>query len=379
MDSVRRIDPTMLGRLDQHPATGLLTSHEWTPGPLVADRLKGLMPIRLKQGTLPNGARCFAPAIGYEVFIQLSANAGLEILNVLTDLTPHQRRSYRDMLMIFQVGRHLNEHYGRGFRSAASLAIRRSRRSSEDERTVLPPGLGRAADGSGREWGITQLLSEGGEAARLLGSDVDNQPDLIAYGLYAAASRFPELEGDDSLVRNALFANFGLQLPVAEVVAEVEKRLLESIERRLARPDIEAFNKWCLNSRGTVIGQIARQKGGPGTLCNDDVRAAVLELTWRSYTYVAQCVHRQMRSFQWLLPDPLTEQEQDLFDLMFCQNETLFGLPLVLLAERFSLLRPCVVAIWQGQSAISVGPILRRMLWYYSWMVSQAREVDRRR
>lgn len=391
MGSARCFTPTALGQLESCPANEVLqrnltssadaiTMHTWSPGPAIAEKLQGLdaIPI-LEVCRQPTHGRYFRPAVAGEVFVLRSANAGLEILGALADMDAHRRRSYRDMFLVFQIGRHLSEHYARNFDTEASLSISRSRRPADDQRNVLPPCLGQTPDGSGSDWDVSRLLKEGRKTAHEFGVMNPAEDAQIIHGLFAAARRFPLEECYEALVRKALFAEVDIEPPDRDVAIEVETRLLESLDRRLKSASIDVFNRWCLSSRGTLVAQIARQKTRIGKLSKDDVRWAILELTWQSYEYVAQCMHRQMRSFQWLLADPLDENEQSLFDLMYGENDWLCRIPLVLLAERFALLQPCIVSLQRGEPIETVAPILRRLLWYYAWMVREAREADQRR
>jgi hypothetical protein len=84
-----------------------------------------------------------------------------------------------------------------------------------------------------------------------------------------------------------------------------------------------------------------------------------------------------MRTFQNALPERLTDREQLLFEHMHLRQGYLGNLPLALLVERFGFLKGLLWELWESLPDVSLGPVLYRLLDYYSTVAARRREVDR--
>lgn len=166
--------------------------------------------------------------------------------------------------------------------------------------------------------------------------------------------RFARRDPVPAFVVRAALGGYALALfdlgPVAEALDEtvartVEDRLLAALERHVG-DDTADFDRWFFTNTDNIVHAIAKQKKGGGRVPREVVRQALLELVFRSYRYVGDCVHLQATAFARALPDPLTGEERALFESLYRKRPYLGGLPLVLLRDRFAFLREAVLDVW---------------------------------
>jgi hypothetical protein len=84
-----------------------------------------------------------------------------------------------------------------------------------------------------------------------------------------------------------------------------------------------------------------------------------------------------MQAFLQALPRPLCAKERAWFGALYFKQPHLGGLPLILLRDRFDLLRGAALDIMAAPEETGPIGVLLRLLHYYEEMVSQRREVDR--
>ena len=102
-----------------------------------------------------------------------------------------------------------------------------------------------------------------------------------------------------------------------------------------------------------------------------------MDLGWQSYTYVADCIHAQMRYFHNALRNPLSEQERQIFEMVYQKQSYLGNLPLLLLKERIPFLKAPMLALLNGQDDFDFAGTVHQLLNYYSEMADMRRGVDR--
>ena len=108
-----------------------------------------------------------------------------------------------------------------------------------------------------------------------------------------------------------------------------------------------------------------------GDFAIEAVRKVLLDLGWRSYAYVAQCVDVQMRFVAAAIPEPLNPAEQRLFDVTFLEQPFLADLPLILMTERIPALRAVLRLFAPGEEYLpdeTLHAISHRLLLYYVQM-----------
>lgn len=358
--------------------------YTWRPPPNVAAELPPDFALSFDCLTGADGVRRFAPRDTVPAFVVTAALGGYALLETRPGLTPEQRFSYQATRLVYQKAAGLREHLDRAFARESDLYVPRAGRAGGDDGHVLPADIGLDAGGRGTPWTPRDVIANGRDEA-LAAGDPDPDPGAcIRLGLLAAARRHPlgpavlsEAEGL-ALVRLALFDLGPVPGPLDEGVSDaVEERLWAALERH-AGDDTESFNRWFFEAPDDLAHAIAKQKKGGGPVPREVVRQALLELVFRSYRYVGDCVHHQATAFARALPDPLTAGERAIFDSLYHKQPYLGGLPLVLLHDRFAFLREAILDIWADPLDPARVGVLLRLLEYYGVMVGRRREADRR-
>lgn len=358
----------------------------WHPPARLAAFLPPQFSLPLECYTGSDGLRRVVPACNFEALIDWGAVGGLAVMHGLHGFDKHADDSYKAMHLIhqyvrgrsYQGTRGMREHLNRNFNYSRDLFVRRSGRSADSSRDVLPDDVGLSAEGHGKKWSVTALTKIGREAAREAGYVNPVSEQAISFGLYEAARRNPlevPAEQVPTLVRLALF-DVDDHSVSSELLEQVKERLVVALQEHLgdSRDD---FHNWLFGSHSSLIKQIAQQKKQPGgRLDQADVRRAILHLGWQAYGYVGRCVHTLMQTVKNALPD-LHEHERRLFEHMHESQDYYGGDPAALLAERMSFLRRGVLAIWNDPGNRKHVAVLHRLLQYYAQMESTRRLADR--
>jgi hypothetical protein len=141
--------------------------------------------------------------------------------------------------------------------------------------------------------------------------------------------------------------------------------------------DTETFDRW-FRKVDNLVHQIAKKKSDGGPIDRESVRQALLEIVFQAYVYVGECVHHQMLAFRDSLPRPPSKAERAIFDSMYLRRPYLGDLPMVLLHDRFSMLREVILDIWDNPKESEQHGVLLKLLSYYEEMSRKRREGDRR-
>ena len=246
---------------------------------------------------------------------------------------------------------------------------------------VLPGSLGLDANDRGIPWTPREVVERGRQEARETGTPNPDPATCIILGLTAAAQLKPlklssiSLVKSRKLVRLALF-DLGPSLDKTKKhdIMTVCDRLMESLQPHL-EDDTSSFNHWFFDNLDNIVHQISKRKSGP--LSRDVVRQAIVELVFRSFLDVGLCVHTFMDAFRKSLPEPLTATEQSLFASLYLAKPKLGDLPLILLHDRFDILKPSILDIMERPRDHKCLAVLLRLLEYYAFMASKKREGDR--
>ncbi|MHC4400606.1 MAG: hypothetical protein ACYTG0_13100 [Planctomycetota bacterium] len=330
---------------------------EWRPPDRLAQFLPEEFSVPLDCYTGSDGLRRIVPRCNFEELIDVGALVGLAVLHGERDFDREVDGSYRAMQLIHQYvrgrayrgTRGMKEHLTREFEYSRDLYIRSPGRLSDGERDVLPDDVGLNADGKGKRLSIEQVTGLGRQAASEAGHDNPTSNLAIPYGFYEAAKMHPlEIYPEEvpALAKMALFEIDSSEDELSEEFVDiVTERLLEAIQRH-HDDSREEFDKWFVGPGSSLVKQIAQQKRKRGgKLPREQVRRALLQIGWRAYEYVGQCVHAMVRTIKNAMPEPLSDEERQVFEQMY-ESQPYFGnLPLALLAERASFLEPAVLAI----------------------------------
>jgi hypothetical protein len=221
----------------------------------------------------------------------------------------------------------------------------------------------------------------GERAAGEAGIRRPGEADRIRYGLAAAARRNPLTIPADrvpKLVRQALYAELPEDGPLEpEVVDAVIERLLGAIQQHLTEP-AAAFNAWFSGGNNSFVRQVAQRKLLPGGRFDlRVVRRVRLDLGWRAYRYVGDCVHTTLRVFEGLMPGPLTEAERRPFERTYLKQAAFGDLPLALLSERFPFVKAILSDLLDSPDNREAVTVFHRLLDWYGDMARRRRDVDR--
>jgi len=361
----------------------------WRPPPRIEPCLPDDFKVPLHCDRGSDGARRIIFACSAEELIDLAGLGGLAVIHDIKGFDRQRDYSYRLMQLIHQRvrgranrgTRGMREHLTRQFAHSSDLVVRPGGRQAEDEGDVLPDDLGSPASRDARRWSRATLAREGDQAARAAGYARPSPEQVIRFGFLEAARRDPlevSREQVEALVRLSLYdMGAGTERPSEREIAIVLERLLKAFKAHLD-DDQTRFDSWFSGPGNTLIKQLAKQKKARGgALATAVVRGALLELGWRSYRYVGDCVHCLTRTIGNAMPEPLTEEERACFARMHERQACYGNLPLVLLAERIRFLQPAIEAIWAAADEPRHVQVLHRMLWQYADMVQKRRAADR--
>ena len=353
--------------------------HVWTPASGLCDALPRGFKISMTAWIGGDGLRRFTPTGGLDVFLPVASIAGLAVLGLQDKTTPEVRSAYHTMRYAFQLRRSFQEDLNRSFKSSNDLHLPRRSSTRSAGCHVLPVDVGQAPNGTGDGWSPNRLIQEGRQACGERGSA---EADWIRAGLLLAAQRNPlPAEGLSevqaaALVRMALFDFDPTDRPVGEVkMSAVDGRFVDAIEKH-SRVPFPAFKKWLFEDLPNIVHAISKRKQGGVKLTRKDVRSGLLDLTFRSFRYVGDCVHVFTRAFAAALPEPLSGREKQWFDALFARRPWWGGLPLVLLRDRLDYLgRACADLYEKPDDPTAIGVVLRLLDWY-GQMARDRRRAD---
>ncbi len=328
-----------------------------------------------------DGTRRFVPLGKADQMIHHGFLAGIAILSRDPSITCDDRNRFRAMKLIFDRGQQLKEHQKRRFRSTADLYVRRTGRGGGVPCFVLPESIGKTANGTGRPWSPTRLISEGRRRAQAAEHQRPSGERAIAYGLLAAAERNPlvcQVRQVVPLVRRALF-------DLSEADINQGRRKLNAVTERVFQAigshldDSQAkFDRWFSGPNSNLMKTIASLNARGPRLSVDQARWGFLELVWRSYEYMTRCIDAFCRQFLLALPAPLSRREAILFRHMYFPQSYLGGNSLVLVKERVPQLGPILCELWEKSKSSDARFILYRVLNFYADMIEMRRAADRR-
>jgi hypothetical protein len=337
----------------------------------------------LKCWDIDGKSRRFFPYESCEKFALEASLTGAAILERLGKLNGPARYSYRMSRLLFQRASGLQDHLMRKFVSAGDLKVTAAARVA-GKRDVLPPSIGLDYQQIGEPWPVEELLKQGRELANEHGDKAPDEEQRIRLGLLAAARLCPidvsVLTEDQarSLVRMGLFGTGpSFEVVNEETKTQVEKRLLSAIDRHMD-DDQEAFNLWFFKDADNLIRQVAKQKHDGGQVSRDVVRSVLLDLVFRSYGHVAQTVEVFLRDFAISRQVELAGDELAVFERMYYRQKELGGLPLLMLRDRFPLIREVALQLFVSPQNGELLGVLLQMLRFYSEMVENRRAADRR-
>jgi hypothetical protein len=291
--------------------------------------------------------------------------------------------SYRVMSLFFQQGQHLREYFERAFDRIGDLQITEVVRIPGESPDALPADLGKDSLGNGERWSVSEVIRRGRISAVDAGIDSPDEATCIRRGLLEAARinpiRHGELSSDGSaaVVRLALFdGNDDVTKVDPQVGDLIKDRILNAVDRHLDESR-EEFRHWFFESVDNIVHQVAKQKKIAKVATRQLVGRVLCDLAFDSFRYVGQCVHVAMRAFRGAMPNPLSVDEERLFDFLYSCHSWLADLPVILLRPRFHQLREILIEMMTNPEDTQLIGVLQRLLVYYGEMAAARRRADR--
>jgi hypothetical protein len=357
--------------------------YTWRPPPVVASELPAGYSLSLECLCPGDGTRRFVPVLGLGGFIAQAAMGGRVLLARDPAHSAVHVSSYRLMSLFYHQACQAQEHYDREFVHETDLYVARAGRARGDADHVLPPTLGLDAGGRGAPWTPADVISHGRRAAAEAGDPNPTTAKCIRLGLATAARRDPvdpRVDSPDqalSRVRQALFDLRSASRVVDESLVETVLEKLGPALHTHLQDDTAAFDRWFFREIANLVRLASKKKGGGRRLTSAQVRDVLLDLGFRAFTYVGQCVGAQMHAFARALPDPLTADESRVLATVYQAQPHFGGLPLVLIRDRLKFLGEALTDAWARPGDSQVIGTLLRLLDYYAEMASKRRDADR--
>jgi len=358
----------------------------WEPPYQVACQLPEGFALEFECWVGKDGVRRFRPVKPLPAFNLEASLAGHALLVDRDEDHDKEKKSalsHHEARLFNQFSRHTREYLGETLEIGNLLYVSKAGRLEPGTQDILPDDIGTSGDGSGERWDMIQFKDIGIEAAQAAGIANPTRNEVTWFGLLEGARlnplRISDLETEE-LVRLAFytFGPEGAKLGEA-VVAYVAEQVRASLKDHLDDSTEKFDNKWIVDSGSNLISRIAKREDCPGEKedKNKNVRRAMLELGWRSFKQLAQCIDACMRAVAAALPELLTKEEEELFARMYFSHQAFGRIPLILLQERFAVLKRPILEIWANPRSRKAVAVLCQVIWYYSEIVANRRAGDR--
>lgn len=354
--------------------------YEWTPPADLPGPLPDHGKFKFDVYTADDKIRRFVPRDGFRLAVARGFQIGHSLLARERSFDWPKWCHYLVAKLAFDRLSHVQERLSRAFRSGSSLTTSKLARALVGTSDILPEDLGFTGSGLGEKWWASDVLKYGDEAARADGIEAPTVSQQIVYGLLAAAMRNPLVSLPpakiEALVQMSLydFSRVGPRT-TAELQQEVWNRFHDLVREHLYE-DQETFQRWLAGGHSNLPKAVAT-KAGQAKLDPTIVRRALLDIGWRAYPMVAECLEEFAKAFSRALVRPLSRAERSYFSAIYYRQPSYGGLVLPLLLDRSELIQPIVVQLWEDPENTKLVGALHRMLWYYSDMARRSREADR--
>jgi hypothetical protein len=355
----RKAGPGVANRSCHAPDSGHLSGiqsalYVWEPPTWAEDQLPTGFRLRMCCVTFPDGVRRFYPAEHIDRWLGRAFEGGLALLNRHQSLTAEGRSWYRELFLLFGRARKTREHLRNKLIYPKSLRVAARGRGLEEVWSILPdrPEFRRE---DGRKLTVGELIHRGKQELRAQGREHSSLIDCVVYGLLhsARSCRSGDVPAQQipDLVRCALYDS-----PLLERHQRVDDATVQLVRERLHRalkPHLGdpqgSFETWFAGAKNSLLEQLCKPTAAsPGRLDRRLAKRVLLDLGWRAYQCVAQCILMMMWAISRSLPGGLTEAERRDYEGMYFPQPYLGGLPLVLLLERLPLLQPILGRLWEA-------------------------------
>ncbi|WP_339748306.1 hypothetical protein [uncultured Rubinisphaera sp.] len=331
-----------------------------------------------------DGIRRFLTVQGHVNLIEYAYAGGLAIMSHFKRMRS-ETNGYNRHWQLFRKVQHLQQHNSRKFGGNLDLKIPKYLQEEFSQKSVLPAWIGGTADGEGKPWNFLELKRQGKRLAISKGQPEPDAKKQLEYGIYAGVRNYLNGESGNSLetdqpssnlVRQALYSSGSEEEPSEDKRQWIEERIWEALDKHF-EDNLQKYDQWLLGPGNTFAKQISRKTCPYGAVTPSQVQNVLLDLGWKSYELVSQCVDFQMKAFVASLELPLTQQVLKLFQAMYFQQHYFENIPLCMMIEVLPLLRPAICDYWQEES-INFENVVGLLLKTYAIMISTRQDVDRR-
>ncbi len=354
----------------------------WVPSTGLAPKLpcRFKLPLQLE---FHQGVRRISPIGPPNLWFSLAGLGGEAILRYRGIIDQQRQFSYSVMRLLFPHNSRVRESLqGRSFRRREDLFIPLMGQSDGAIADVLPDDFGCRTAGH-RNWSVQDLLRKGRSAAHAAGHENPNDEMCICFGVREESRQNPiDLESLTQAQAIGHVYKFLFDVrPDApnldeQMIDRVVERLMDDLQAHIDEPT-EAFNHWFFGGFGNLIRPIEKRKHNGGPMPRNVVRQALVQTVFKSYRYMADCVHALMRAVENQITPALNAIEAAVFDVKYKRQSWLGGLPLVLIEMQFPVLRAIIEDVYAAPADPRVKGSLLRAMHTHSEMISRKRESER--
>lgn len=349
-------------------------TYTWRPTTGQTEGFPESFQLQMEVLTDAAGERSFVPVEPLPSFLLKASVGGLALLTKRYQLGKEMRFSYHVMRLLFQWSTLFRSYLSRSFAHRSDLYVG----LGNNAKHLLPANVGAHSSAQAASWTPNNLLEQG---KRNCQKRPATEEDRIRVGLFVAAQQLPldptKLSAAEasSIIQMALFDFCPSDKLTPQKEELLEVRLLEMLGKH-NNLDTGRFRRWFLEDLDNIVHAISTRKKG-GELTREEVQTGLLDLAFRSYRYLGDCVAEQMRAFAAALPKPLSTTEQARFAGLYGPKPYWGGLPFVLLHDRFFFLQEAARAHWETPNDPQKAGVILRLLEWYGEMARQRREADR--
>jgi hypothetical protein len=230
----------------------------------------------------------------------------------------------------------------------------------------------------GRGWTSAEIKDIGVRSARE-GGVSNPTPDQIYWRALFEAARIDPLRLDqaevESIARQSLFAIApGKGSVTHDQLKYVADIVATSLREVCAHPEDETA-KWISDRKSNLLRRISKRRDLP--MPKEQVKPVMLELGWKSFRLMADCVDTQMRAIRDALSTPLNRFEADRYERSFLNNSSLC-VPLIILHDRLDVLKDSILHYWNNRDDPDAVAVVQTMMYYFSVLIEYERSEDRR-
>jgi hypothetical protein len=251
-------------------------------------------------------------------------------------------------------------------------------RAEYDDGHALTGRLGLGPNCAGRGWSSAEINDVGVRSARE-GGISNPTPDQIYWrALFEAARSNPlrlNVAEVESIARQSLFAIApGRGAVTHDQLQYIADIVATSLREVCSLPEDETA-KWICDRKSNLLHRISKRRDLP--MPKEQVKQVMLELGWKSFRLLADCVDTQMRAIRDAMSTPLNRFEADRYERNFLNNSS-FCVPLIILHDRLDVLKDAIINYWNNRDDPDAVAVVQTMMYYFSVLVEYERSEDRR-